>query len=543
MFECLICNIFLKTKTLLGIHIKNNHQLSLEQYYNKFFGNKVYCINCGKTTKFINITNGYTKFCSKKCSANSSDTKKKRNNTNLDRYGYTIPIHNKEILKKRKETFLNKYGVDNPLKNKEIRDKCKKTILKKYGVENPSQCKEVQEKRKETCLEKYGVKCNLQSVDGKQQKKSTWLKNYGVINPSQSNIIKIKKRDTFLKTFLPKVISLLKIFNLELLSGYKSNITFITVQCLQCNNIFNTTYFNLAQGCGRCPKCYPPINTSIGEKEIVCFIKNLGLEISNNDRSIIPPYELDIYIPSKSIAIEYNGLYWHSEKFRKKNHHLNKLNLCLDKNIKLIQIFEDEWILRRSIVEARLSHLLGYKFDRIHARCCTVNEIHTKVKTKFLENNHLQGTDNSIIKLGLFHKENLIAVMTFSHGSLAKGVRKISDDVWELSRFCVLSSKHVPGAASKLLAYFKKNYKWKKIFSYADKRWSWGQLYYQLGFKLKGSSKPNYWYVKGVRRMHRFAFRKKREEPKNIPEWFLRLQEGYSRIWDCGHLKFELDNK
>ena len=133
--------------------------------------------------------------------------------------------------------------------------------------------------------------------------------------------------------------------------------------------------------------------------------------------------------------------------------------------------------------------------------------------------------------------------MTFSHGSLAKGVRKIVKDIWELSRFCVLNTKHIPGAASKLLAYFKRNYEWETIFSYADRRWSCGRLYYQLGFEMSGASKPNYWYVKGPRRIRRFSLRKKPEEPKDVSEWFLRLQEGYSRLWDCGHLKFVLHNK
>jgi len=133
--------------------------------------------------------------------------------------------------------------------------------------------------------------------------------------------------------------------------------------------------------------------------------------------------------------------------------------------------------------------------------------------------------------------------MTFSHGNISKGSKK-TEYVWELSRFCIKIGYHIPGISGKLLSYFKKNFKWKEIFSYADRRWSDGDVYYKLGFNLNSITKPNYWYTKdGTKRIHRFNLRKKEEEPSNIPEWVLRLQEGYYRIWDCGNLKFSMINK
>ena len=130
--------------------------------------------------------------------------------------------------------------------------------------------------------------------------------------------------------------------------------------------------------------------------------------------------------------------------------------------------------------------------------------------------------------------------MTFNHGSLAKGVKKKDDLVWELNRFCSNYNYHIPGVAGKLLSFFKKNYEWKTIYSYADRRWSNGNMYYKLGFSLERETPPSYWYVKGLKRIHRFALRKRLGEPKDIPEWVLRMQEGYARIWDCGTLKFIL---
>lgn len=100
------------------------------------------------------------------------------------------------------------------------------------------------------------------------------------------------------------------------------------------------------------------------------------------------------------------------------------------------------------------------------------------------------------------------------------------------------------GVASKLLSHFKKNYKWEQIFSYADRRWSTGNLYAQIGFELIGNTKPNYWYFANgsIERRHRFALRKKSSEPKDITEWELRRNQGWNRIWDCGNLKYVMNN-
>ena len=129
--------------------------------------------------------------------------------------------------------------------------------------------------------------------------------------------------------------------------------------------------------------------------------------------------------------------------------------------------------------------------------------------------------------------------MTFSHGNISKGSKHV-EGVWELNRFCSNYNYRIPGIASKLLTHFKRNYEWKEIFSYADKRWSTGNVYYKLGFELDHETIPNYWYIKNFQRIHRFNLRKRPDEPKEIPEWVLRQEEGYLKIWDCGNMKFVL---
>jgi hypothetical protein len=132
--------------------------------------------------------------------------------------------------------------------------------------------------------------------------------------------------------------------------------------------------------------------------------------------------------------------------------------------------------------------------------------------------------------------------MTFSRPSIAKGARNYKDNTWELSRFCSKINYHVVGIASKLLKYFERNYDWNEIFSYADRRWSSGDLYGKIGFDFIGKTQVNYWYIAKQKRIHRFALRKQRDDLVNKTEWEIRKFQGWNRIWDCGNLKYQKSN-
>jgi len=224
-----------------------------------------------------------------------------------------------------------------------------------------------------------------------------------------------------------------------------------------------------------------------------------------------------------------------------------KTSLCEEKGIRLIHIFEDEWLHKKEIVKSRLKSILNLipKDNIIYGRKCTIKEINSKTKNIFLEENHIQGKDSSVVKIGAYYNDNLVAVMTFNKGNISrKGNPSNNEDKWELNRFCSLIDHTVIGIADKMLNYFKKNYKWKKIYSYADRRWSDGNLYEKLGFTKIATTGPMYSYVDTtqVQRIHRYNLRKRENEPKDISERELRLKEGYKRIWDCGVLKYELVN-
>ena len=297
----------------------------------------------------------------------------------------------------------------------------------------------------------------------------------------------------------------------------------------------------------RCPVCGNN-GTSEQEKDLISNIESLNIDIDTRNRNIIKPKELDLVIHSKKIAIEYCGLYWHSELMDKNNdYHINKLEKCSNANHRLITIFEDEWVNKKKIVLSRLKNILGIKegIKTLYARKLNIKEIDISTARQFCEENHLQGYTGSNIKLGAFYGNELVSIMTFSKPSISKGQNNYDLGVWELNRFCSKLDYKIVGVASKLLSHFKNNYEWIKIFSYADRRWSNGNLYKQIGFEFDSNTKPNYWYFKNgdIKRHHRFVLRKKPNEPKNITEWELRKSQGWNRIWDCGNKKYVTYNK
>lgn len=484
---------------------------------------------------------------------------KKREQTYYEKTGFKNAMHNpdvkevcvlsrkenndqNEITERTIKTNIEKYGVEYPTQNPDIIEKRRKNNREKWGVKSPMQLSEVQEKAKQTNQNKYGVEYPIQNPNIKEIRKQNSRKKYGVDSHMQLPEMKEKFSIIQRNKFIPLLQKQLNYLNLELLDPeYIGAHIKHNWKCTVCDYEFQQIWNALQQGY-LCPKCYPRNQGfSKGEKEVCNFIKSLDFIIIENSRQIIPPYELDIYIPSNKIAIEFHGLYWHSEDFCSDPKRLSqKMKLCNEKGIRLIQIFEDEWVLKKEIVESRLTYLLQKRFTKlIHGRKCIIQEIDSKTKNAFLEKYHIQGSDNSTIKLGAFHNDELVSVMTFSKGNRAKG-SKFIDGVWELNRFCSNFNYHIPGIASKLLEYFKRNYKWKEIFSYADLRWSVGNVYNQLGFKTDNVIRLNYWYSKNGVRYHRFGLRKRPDEPKDITESVLRTAEGFIRIWDAGNLKFVL---
>lgn len=290
-----------------------------------------------------------------------------------------------------------------------------------------------------------------------------------------------------------------------------------------------------------CPKCGNHL--SIAEDEIFDFIGNLiGVDkIEKRNTTILNGKELDLYIPSMKIGFEYNGLKWHSEQYNKdKNYHLNKTLECEKNGIKLIQIFEDEYLEHREIVLDKIRHLIGCSINKPNAygRNCNIKIIDDIETSKnFLNKFHIQGYTHNTVAYGAYYNDKLIAVMTF----IKEG------EVWELNRFVTDINYNCPGVASKLFNYFVKEYQPQKVKSFLDRRWCFdinNNLYTKLGFYQDSILKPEYRYTKGqYKRIHKFNFRKQKLHkkygfPLTMTESEMVKELGYYRIWDCGLIKY-----
>lgn len=518
---------------------------------------------CGCSTSFISIQKGYRTYCCAKCSQVYGDSIFKREATCLNKYGTTNPANSlivqykkrktlqerygvdyisqiPGVLDKKKQTWIKKYGVDNPNKNVIVRAKTEKTNIEKYGGKSPVSSEKVQEKRKQTCLDRYGCVSNLQTIETKEKIKQTCLQRYGVESASKSSIIKQKSiRSNLIRRYkiLSNLTDATPLFSVEEYTGvmdYK--------KYAWCCNICKTKFY--ADICNKaspiCSKCNPKNRKT--QQELVSFIQKYTTPIQNY-RKAIPNREIDIFIPSKNIGIEFNGNYWHSDKnIIDSNYHLNKSVLCEQNNIRLIQVFEDEWRNKKRIVQQRIKHILGYTSYKLYARCCEVRLIDKALKSKFLTKYHIQGNSASDVDIGLFYKDNLVSVMSFIRGRQSLNTRID----WELIRYANIFSFTIVGAASRLLSFFEKLYKPKEVVSYADRRWSTGNVYKKLGFSLSHVSSPGYWYLDNtyLNRYHRYTFRKNvlKYKIKNYDESLTESENmknnGYSKIWDCGNYVF-----
>lgn len=265
-------------------------------------------------------------------------------------------------------------------------------------------------------------------------------------------------------------------------------------------------------------------------------------EVIQSNRSILKGKELDIYIPEKNIAIEYNGLYSHyyrpyestESRIKGKDYHLKKTLVCKELGIQLLQFYSDEWLLKRNIIESVIASKLNLN-SKLYARKCIIEEIGTHEKNKFLNENHVQGEDKSRIKLGLKYDNELVCIMTFCKS------RFNNDYEWELSRFACRMGLNVVGGFSRLLKYFRSNHSG-SIISYADRRYSDGGVYYKNGFELIRTNSPSYYYVDGnyLIRHHRMKFQKKLIGAGNLTEYERAVEMGFNKIYDCGTLTFGL---
>lgn len=443
-------------------------------------------------------------------------------------------VEKKESIKeKTKLSIINKYqSLENY--NKVRLEKAKETKLERYEDENYNNSiqasltmknfseekkKEINNKRKNTILNRFGE--DYKNIIN-NKKIETCLKKYGTRNPMQNDEIKEKARRNQNELYGEHREKILK-------KSRKTNMEKYGVPC-----IFQFPDF---------PKMYPGHITK-PELEIQDFLKSLGVYFETSCRNIIKTekhiLELDIYIPSKKVAIEYDGLYWHNEYFKPHNYHMLKSDLCRNEGIRLIHIFGDLWDQKRNICESIIKSSLGIYEEKIFARKCQIKDITFEDYKNFLNENHLQGAVHSSIRKGLFYKNELVQV-------IGVGKSRFKKNEYELHRMCTKLNTQVIGGFSKLLSSLEI----KSLITYVDLSVFTGNGYEKVGFTFLKKNKPNYWYLnKGsVKRLSRQACQKyklkellKDSFDENLTEVENMHKAGYFRIFDSGNVKLVWNN-
>jgi hypothetical protein len=281
--------------------------------------------------------------------------------------------------------------------------------------------------------------------------------------------------------------------------------------------------------------------SSVDENELLEYVKRFCPD-ARKDRTLLNGQELDIFIPSKHIAIEFNGCMWHTEQFGGKStvYHLAKTEICEYSGVRLIHVFEDEWHLHQEMVKRRIAHILGFSMQpSIYARKCTVREISIEEAKTFLDAYDMSGFSYANVHFGMFSDNNLLAVMS---------LRITGENEWQLSRFATNDNYRLVGACGKLLSYFKERYNPNRSISYADRRWTTAahNMYTATGFTFSGYTKPLYRYYNQkqdrYKRWHERTVRnillKHGWKTSGLSKLEMARSLGYDRIWDCGLIRY-----
>lgn len=430
-------------------------------------------------------------------------------------------------------------------------DECKKlevgknisfSLKEKYKDEDIKQQSIM--KRQNTNIEKYGYSC--QFIGQSEKIKNTNIEKYGIDNFFKQDMKKYQLKNGI----LPQQEHLLNLDNFEI--NYMKENFFIDdkFDMLSASNYYNCSYDILRKFLKDNNVVYKKHSQSYAELFLLNYLDQFNPVANNRDFG----KEIDILLHDYKFGIEYNGLMFHSYGKNKHkmfdNHnnidskkHLHKTNLLEEKEYQLFHIFENEFtdIIKRNIWLSMINNKVHIS-EKIFARKCIIKELDSTKSSDFLKYNHIQGSINSSINLGLYYNDKLVCLMTLGKSRLNKSYE------YEIYRFCNLLNTNVIGGASKLLKYFERNYNPKSIISYANRRWSRGNLYYKLGFDLLNISDPNFFYFKQVNSDYKLYSRLKFQKFKleseleiydsNLSARENMINNNYRIIYDSGNLAF-----
>lgn len=501
---------------------------------------------CQNTRIWNKQTSRYNIYCSKECNKTCQKRKEKFRLTNIDRYG-DHPMRVESILVKLKNNLTEKYGVDSFSKTDEFKDKIKETSLIRFGVDNPMKSMEVRQRFIETNLEKYGVKYPIQNEDILNKRQQTLLDRYNVVSPTMIPEVRAKQETTLFNNYVVKNFkhTLYKNNQLEFLENKDYLLELLednsATSISKILDVDITTVINYLHKHGIHDKL-KSFNRSLLEDKICKFLESNNINFETNRRDIIPPKEIDIFIPKYNLGIEINGVYWHSDLKveRDINGHYNKWLKCKDRNIRLLTFFDDEINneLKWNIIKSKLLYLTKTgKFIQIGARKCEIRDVDLLDERLFLDTNHIQGFLNNRDKsYGAYFCGRLLGIFSV----------KQRKDYLEIVRYSVDIQYTCPGLFSKFLKYVINELNFTgQLVSFSDNCHSDGTLYKSCGFNEVVILGPGYSYTyAGKPRENRQRYMKEKIRKKfnipidNLTEKELMKSQGYGRVYDCGKIKW-----
>lgn len=511
------------------------------------------CVVCGKPIEYSCAPTDKPNTCSIQCS-NELRRRTVQKHFGVDnvsnapgiRERLKILYNSEELKQKRVKTNIERYGVDNPSKNADIKAKLTQIM----------NSEEFLSKREQTCLARYGYTSPSKVESVKRKRLETTLANYGSLKGIRTPSYYVKmmtdptKVDAYLK-FKDDPEQYLKMYYAEPPS--------ITQLCKDLGVSDDPIYTILVnRGCSHLISH----RFSKMETEVYDYILSLDPDIlvKRNDRIVIKPYEIDIYLPDYKLGIECNPSCTHNStrstyadnEVKSPTYHQHKSMLAHKSGIFLFHIFGYEWEKRPDIIKSMIRNLLHKNQNKIYGRNTVVKELSAADCRTFLNANHRQGNTDASVRLGLYDKSNeLVSVMTFNHLRNTIGRSKTTNDLdWELSRFCNKCNTTICGAASKLFKYFLTHYEYHKIISFSDVAHTQGSLYQTLGFRQLHMSAPSYVWTNI---QDTIVYNRVSCQKHNLPKLFddpnldikhqterqIMESKGFVRVFDSGVIRWE----
>lgn len=239
-----------------------------------------------------------------------------------------------------------------------------------------------------------------------------------------------------------------------------------------------------------CPQCAAEATTSEHESALSAWLRNMDLTVVRNDRALLDGMEIDIYLPEQKIGIEFQGAYWHNDiRLPHPRLHEHKQNRADAAGIRLISVWDFDWLKRRPMVEQHLLHALGRsEMAALDARKLRVERVEPRMADAFYAATHIQGkTSRANRHYGLFAGE-LVACMSF--GGSGNRRKKAEQGEWELTRFSTIA--RVRGGASRLFTRFLRDMQPTIVWSFSDRQHFSGNLYPALGFHESARLRADY---------------------------------------------------